>query len=429
MRKQGRNRLAVAVRVAISPMAIAPLYDAVALEASKDLDFKPTLYGSAATTRRNCDSILQNGFYDISQSASREQAESVHKASFCSYDYSSTDISSSTKATIQAEYKFFSASGSYETDDRKVIQTQKQVCTSGFDSSKYLKDTSNYTKTVHDRVVDAWDRCQSLGDKGVIFDLETDATLSGAVVTVITAAGMQARLLGVSTVGKGKSICVTNVGSGRVPINEDTVMTIDSNTVITITCNRDKRLEGDDEVMDEQMLVVSTSVGNYTVPFSATTLAGTSTIDLIQREVQGTFDARFKGAVLSVNAETCPPGWEPYTGAQGRVIVGKNADFAFGATGGLAQTTLTVDQMPAHMHGGERTQRFYIADSWSTIDGGKWRLKGPDMGSDYGFFVLHENRPWPYDTGDGLKVQTSVGGGRPVDILPPYKALTLCTKS
>ena len=103
-----------------------------------------------------------------------------------------------------------------------------------------------------------------------------------------------------------------------------------------------------------------------------------------------------------------PPGWYLCNGQNGtpdlrdRFIVGAGSSYAVGDTGGAAQVTLTVDQIPAHEH----TYTNYHTNGGGVIFNGS---------------VLDKSMSYTAKT-------SSVGGGQPHENRPPYYALCFIMK-
>lgn len=115
---------------------------------------------------------------------------------------------------------------------------------------------------------------------------------------------------------------------------------------------------------------------------------------------------------LSVNdtspAELFGGTWEQL---KDRFLLGAGDTYAAGSTGGEAQHTLTVDEMPTHRHSSDSFVRGYAE---TIINGSKyvsWANNGqPD-----------DNAPM---TGENGSVRTSnVGGSEPHNNMPPYLAV------
>ena len=103
-----------------------------------------------------------------------------------------------------------------------------------------------------------------------------------------------------------------------------------------------------------------------------------------------------------------PSGWYLCNGQNGtpdlrdRFIVGAGSSYAVGATGGAAQVTLTVDQIPAHEH----TYTNYNTNGGGVIFNGS---------------VLDKSMGYTANT-------SSVGGGQAHENRPPYYALCFIMK-
>lgn len=103
---------------------------------------------------------------------------------------------------------------------------------------------------------------------------------------------------------------------------------------------------------------------------------------------------------------TCPAGWAPYAGLDGRVAVGTGtADgktFTFGEVGGVNANVLSIEQLPPHSHS-------YL--DYSSTPGGSCAFSGcngraADVGEETGL----------------------TGGNVPVTNLQPYRVLTYCVR-
>ncbi|ANQ21420.1 hypothetical protein BA893_06960 [Vibrio natriegens] len=114
--------------------------------------------------------------------------------------------------------------------------------------------------------------------------------------------------------------------------------------------------------------------------------------------------------VIAYNDSKCPKGWENFTQAQGRFIIGSGSGSnlevkKFGHTGGTEVHTLTVEEMPQHSHIGKHAE-------WGSFD---WRGGGSDP-------FWNKNKTFS-------EYETSISGkGRPHNNMPPYIVLTWCTK-
>lgn len=143
------------------------------------------------------------------------------------------------------------------------------------------------------------------------------------------------------------------------------------------------------------------------------------------------------GAVVAFDREAgCPGGWSNVGRDESQrfagrtfIVAGPRVDRetsdqttlsrAFDDRGGTEEHTLIEAQVPSHSHGGSGLSEIYIADNFST------GADGPQMGSQWGFHVLH--RGGPYGTSSPA-LMTDWGGGEPHNNMPPYIALHFCKK-
>jgi hypothetical protein len=97
----------------------------------------------------SCNALLTAGIYNTSQSSNETDSESLKKSSFCSADYSNKETSSSQKASIEASYGLFDGGASGSANSSAITTMQKNVCTSGFDSSQYSSQASQFARNVY----------------------------------------------------------------------------------------------------------------------------------------------------------------------------------------------------------------------------------------------------------------------------------------
>ena len=112
------------------------------------------------------------------------------------------------------------------------------------------------------------------------------------------------------------------------------------------------------------------------------------------------------GAVVSFDlSDGCPMGWEEFTDANGRFLLGRSderPEWAYRQTLGEAEHVLTVAEMPSHDHE-------YIDNSYAIVK--------PISRSGNGGHA------------DIKKTTQATGGGLPHNNMPPYISLYLCKKS
>lgn len=119
----------------------------------------------------------------------------------------------------------------------------------------------------------------------------------------------------------------------------------------------------------------------------------------------------------------CPAGWNAYTAAAGRVLVGAGSGYNVGDTGGANSVTLTVSQMPQHSH-----HMFANAQQgYNTIQ--NYPDAAPNRGaagsSSGASYNIGANT---YGLGATQGATEKVGGNQPFDNRQPYLALNYCQK-
>ena len=144
------------------------------------------------------------------------------------------------------------------------------------------------------------------------------------------------------------------------------------------------------------------------------------------------------GAIMAFDIDTgCPEGWSPFADGIGRVIVGAGnparGGFAhdeggaeipiqsFRSAGGTATHRLSLDELPAHAHGGKGLQDYHVVNPAGAGMGGP-ALTGRRK------FMLILDKHFPQG-GDSPALMSSIGGERPHGNMPPYIALHVCRKN
>ena len=147
------------------------------------------------------------------------------------------------------------------------------------------------------------------------------------------------------------------------------------------------------------------------------------------------FDHRFVGDI-----ESCPEGWEPYEGSEGRFILGAgvgplSAPAAAGARAGEQDVTLNVDQMPLHDHGSSQVIDRYVSgfltahsetssatNTFVPVRGLSSLVTtgGPESSRSIAIALTGATELRNVDVG-------SASGGQSHNNMPPYIALVFCT--
>jgi len=230
------------------------------------------------------------GLYNVTQSDSAKAAEYQAMATFCAYDYSSSNISSSQSAQIEASYGLFSGGAGGSASRQEIITKQSQVCSLGFNSSKYWEKASAYSRTVYQGSLDAWNRCQELANKGMEFDVQPSSTMQGVNVAITAPSGYQAIFYGVTQHGQGRSTCKIMANGKITPISLTKPFTFDAASKVTVDCNRIMKKNGNDLSADAQDMVFVTSAKNLVVPLAAIGSFSRVTADQLRSETKAKED-------------------------------------------------------------------------------------------------------------------------------------------
>lgn len=224
----------------------------------------------------SCNQLLTLGLYNISQSSNATDAHSMAKSTFCSADYNKIEKGSSQAANIEASYGLFSGGAGGSATSSEITIKQSQVCTSGFNSSSYSNQAADLSRTIYQGSLDAWNRCQSMANKGINFDIMTDPSLQGVTVTLSQPQGFTSTFNGLTQMGTGKSTCKTTIPAQEgsrigksITVDEKTSFGFDSSGKLTIICKREMRTDKNgNSFADALTLVFNTSAGAYQVPLA-----------------------------------------------------------------------------------------------------------------------------------------------------------------
>ncbi|GAB6141686.1 hypothetical protein JCM14076_24150 [Methylosoma difficile] len=244
---------------------------------------------SVGFTADSCNALLTVGIYNVAQSSNANEGESLAKSTFCSADYSLNSTTSSVQASIKGAYGLFSGGASGAVTDSQIIETQRNVCTYGFNSSAYSSEASSYSRNIYQGALDAWNQCNTLASKGLNFEIQTDNTMQGVTVSLSTAStGTTSKFLGLSQTGLGTSVCKTTTTTGElVTLAENTLFTLSSAKKLTVVCKRKMKNDGNGNLFsDAQSLIFNTTTGAYQVPLSGIGSLARSTLDQVKAEIR-----------------------------------------------------------------------------------------------------------------------------------------------
>jgi hypothetical protein len=230
-------------------------------------------FSSVSIASDSCSTLLTQGIYNVTSTSSASEGEAMAKSQFCQKEYSYS--SSSERAAISASFlSYFSVGG--DSSDARIIEKQKSVCTSGFSSSSYSNYASSYSRTIYQGALDAWNKCNELSARGVIFELQPDNTNLGVVVSFSSPVGSTAKFYGFDQTGLGSSVC-KHLGT---TITENFPTDLSSANKFTLICSRNKNQDiSGSYFVDAQSLFFDTSAGVFQVPLSGTAMLSHSTVD------------------------------------------------------------------------------------------------------------------------------------------------------
>lgn len=135
-------------------------------------------------------------------------------------------------------------------------------------------------------------------------------------------------------------------------------------------------------------------------------------IDELEKKSQ-LLEKRLDNAVIAFESETCPEGWQVYTAASGRTIIGAGKGKGLKARklregGGTETHQLTPSEMPEHSH--EIEGMTHYSYDTTTIP------------------RTHTNLYTNNNKFQFRGMTHSTGGSAPHNNLPPYYVLTFCKK-
>ena len=256
---------------------------------------------SLAWSGDSCNSLLKLGLYNVTQSSSSIDAQSLVTSTFCSFDYSKIEETSTSAAAIKAAYGLFSGGASGSVSKQEIITKQSSVCTSGFDSSKYISNTTAYSKTVYQGSLDAWNKCQEIAAQNLNFNVQPSSTMQGVSVSISVPPGYDAWFYGVAQYGSGHSDCSVFGSNGLMNVTMTSPVKFNAASSLTVSCARQMAQIGNDFFADAQDLVFITSRDNLTVPLAPMGSLSRLTVDQINGQTDGKIKVQIAPITASLN--------------------------------------------------------------------------------------------------------------------------------
>lgn len=261
----------------------------------------------------SCNSLLNVGLYNTTQSSNANDAQYLATSTFCQADYSKIDQNSSQALAINAAYGLFSGGLSGSNSSQSIVAKQSQLCTSGFNSNSYSNNASNYSKTIYQGALDAWNKCQQLSNQGLIFSVQPSSTMQGITVSMTAPPGYSATYYGVTQFGSGTSTCTTMANGKILTPSTTDPFKFDAGNKIIVTCKRNMEKYGEDLSADAQDLVFVTSSDNLTVPMAPIGKLSRISIEKISSDLLSKIDSRLMpvGSIIAFAGDInkIPKGW------------------------------------------------------------------------------------------------------------------------
>ncbi|WP_155931071.1 hypothetical protein [Methylomonas sp. 11b] len=232
----------------------------------------------------SCNALLNVGLYNTTIASSATDAHSLALSTFCSFDYNNSFISSAQSAQIEASYGLFSGGAGGSANRQEIITKQSQVCTSGFNSSAYSNKASSYSQSVYQGTLDAWNKCQQIANKGLVFEVQPTSTMQGIGVSITAPSGFDATFFGVNQIGSGTSKCTINENGNVITSIDKNPFKFTASSKVTVICKRNMDKHGNDLSADQQDLIFVTSADNLTVPLPAIGAFSRVTADKIKED-------------------------------------------------------------------------------------------------------------------------------------------------
>ncbi|MGE3542194.1 MAG: hypothetical protein AB7N91_32865 [Candidatus Tectimicrobiota bacterium] len=237
---------------------------------------------SASVYAEDCNELLRLGFRNIHTTTSTHDSIASAFRSFCSetYRYAST----AAQRQIDAAFKFlqYEIGGSTGFGSNTVEVTQEKFCDLGYTNSQYRDFKSSTAIEIHDRALEAWERCIALNARGLQTDIRPTADLTAVTVDLYWTGVAPAEFRGIDQPDIGKAVCsltteasptaVRVTGNTRVPLTPQTA---------TISCSRQHKVDANGvRSADRLRLTFKTNNGSFDVDMPPLNLHQGNGIDL-----------------------------------------------------------------------------------------------------------------------------------------------------
>jgi hypothetical protein len=348
--------------------------------------------------------LLQYGIFNRVATLRSVAAASAFHNDMCSENAS--NMSDSRVSSIGASYGLFSGNAS---DARRRIQSYQSRYCSNTSSSADSKDLTQEERSyVSPELVNAFTECKKLQEKGVYVQPTVNFGRF-ATFAIRQTYGGTVNFEGVWATPPSAWKCQGRNAAGQViSVDQGTSLPL-SNSLLTVTCERDgdEVTVGGAKILEapQSQLAIHTQTENLVLAFAQTSARNelTSLRDDIARAIPTGMIAPF--------ATSCPSGWQEYTPASGRFLLGQNNAHPIGQTNNDGETRkLAVANLPVHQH--QTVEAGDPTHSYMGYGPTQWARNGVNWVAGY-----------------GTSSQTApAGGDQAFSIMPPFVSVTYCQK-
>lgn len=348
-----------------------------------------------------CTEILRQGVYDTLNEESGTALASQQRAMLCTED--SAESEKSRSGAIGGSYGGFGASVASSRANRNAYK--KAMCSDNA-SEEDLRAFARLVKAEASEVVaNSWTKCEEMNAKGVRAELTQDigAASIGAYVS-----GASADVMGYDITPSNIADQVSCTGSLSKATEDQPVRLL--STFQYLSCKGPVKGDADGRPTSAPGFTINLKTSQGELQYFARSFVR----DVTSEEAKHLMNAInqrteiLSSAVLAVEGVDCPQGWESYSAAAGRTIVGAGSGAGLsarvaGKVGGEEDHLLTVAEMPEHTHAGEVSTGAGISAAHIANVPGQLTLNRRRIGG--------------------------AGGSRPHNNMPPFIVMTLCKRS
>ena len=193
----------------------------------------------------DCNTLLQMGYKNISQSVSDTDTAASAFRNICTYDYSSSSSAEQNAMNIGVNILDyigldFGSSGSGSTTAEKI----SSYCSWWNSQSAYHNYASTNTSTIYQGALDAWTQCLALDSSGIKTDISPTPDSTAVIVRMWNSVGSNTKFTGLFQPQFGKATCQLAKGDGSptTEANENTKFVLGP-SASTFSCTRKNTID------------------------------------------------------------------------------------------------------------------------------------------------------------------------------------------